>query len=228
MAVQDGLDGRGVGEPLKISKRVRGRGDERRGDVPGVRWFIIPPTRSETHDPAKMRFITVQVLLQRFGSNLHQHLHVNLRLFRIMRHPAHQLLIFERSTNPHLAWWGPDLAIQSPRNAEADALFANTVCTTDNEEAATGFGSGGERHGDAVVFGLGGCIDELGHSLTGSLSLDDFPGITFFSSLLFKRYAHVGAGFDDFFLRREGVAWIQVGGVEVADVNLLLFSLAGD
>ena len=69
-------------------------------------------------------------------------------------------------------------------------------------------------------------MHEFGHPCTGALALDDFPSIIFFGAFLFEGDAHIGTGFDYFFLRREGVFGVEVGSVEIAHIDLLLFRLA--
>lgn len=208
---------------------MKGREGETK-DVPRIRRSVIPPAWSEPYNAAEMRFISIQIILQRFRPDLHQHLHMNLRFLRITRHTRHQLLVFQRSANLHLAWRSPNFAVQGSSYAHTDALFANAVRAAYDEQSAAGFGVfGGEGHGDAVVVGFHGWVaDEFGHASSGALALDDFPGVVFLSAFFFEGDAHVCAGFDYFFLRGEGVFWVEIGGIEVADVYLLLFGFACD
>ena len=111
--VEDCGDGGGVGESvcLRVSNLERRGMRRRKRDEPRVRRAIIPPTRSEPHNPAEMRFIRIEILLQCLRPNLHQHLHMNLRLLWIICHSTHQLLVFQSLADPHLPWRAPDLAI---------------------------------------------------------------------------------------------------------------------
>jgi len=134
---------------------------------------------------------------------------MDLCLARIIRHAAHQFWVFERRADAHLPGWCKDFAVEGPRDAHADAFFAYAVGAADYEEAAAGFISGGNRHGDAIIFGFyRGCLDELLHALACTLTFRYFPGVGFFSAFFFEGHAHVGAGFDDVFLGGEGVTWV--------------------
>jgi hypothetical protein len=147
---------------------------------------------------------------------------MNLCFLRVIRHTAHEFGILQCSTNPHLSWRCPDFAFQRSRNTHTDPFFSNTVRTTNNQESATSL-LGSDLRCDAVVLGFDRSLHEFSHSGASSLAFHNLPGIAFFRTLLFETYAHVGAGCDDIFLAGECIPRVQVGCVEIADVDLLLF-----